>query len=396
MELNDALKRFDAVETNLARLDKVFESYEALIPAGISFAAGSPEGIRADELQTAFQDLVASLPAIEGWTIDARLVDLDDIAQGRLDAADIGEPQIEIDLHRQVSEPARQVADYRRRFSKLRRALVRDRARELLAEIDDALSAAAKQVERDGAVVDHPAWLRLRSAFDELERLLGSSVMQKGRWSDLKRHLSFGQGVDLHDIVDHDWPSVRTHIVEGLYGQLEAIPVELPDLATVVAQHPSGAVTTKLAWEALMPEDFERLVFNLLTSTPSYENVTWDMRTNAPDRGRDIAAYRVTEDPLSGIQRRRVAVQCKHWLSKSVGPNDIASEVASIKLWDNPPVDVLIIGTSGRFTMDAVSWIEKHNSKREHPAIEQWPESHLESLLAQRPNLVAEFNLRPE
>jgi hypothetical protein len=396
VDLNDALKRFDAVETNLVRLDKVIEDYEALIPPGISFASGSPEGIRADELQAAFGDLVASLPPIDGWTIDAMLVDLDDIAQARLDAAEISEPQIEIDLHRQLSEPARQVAEYRRRFSKLRRALVRDRARELLSEVDDSLSAAASAVARDGAVVDHNEWERFKSAFEELERLLGSSVMQKGRWTDLKRHLSFGQGVDLHDIVDHDWPSVRPHIVEGLYGQLEPIPVELPDLATVVAQRPSGPVTTKLAWETLTAEDFERLIFNLLASTPSYENVTWEMRTNAPDRGRDIAAYRVAEDPLSGVQRRRVAVQCKHWLTKSVGPNEVASEVASIKLWDNPPVDVLIIATSGRFTMDAVSWIEKHNSNREHPAIEQWAESHLESLLAQRPNLVAEFNLRPE
>lgn len=98
MDLNDALKQFDAVETNLARLDKVMESYEALIPAGISFTAGSPEGLRADELQEVFRDLVASLPPIDGWTIDAALLDLDDIAQSRLDAADIGEPQIEIDL----------------------------------------------------------------------------------------------------------------------------------------------------------------------------------------------------------------------------------------------------------------------------------------------------------
>lgn len=98
MDLNDALKQFDAVETNLARLDKVMESYEALIPPGISFTAGSPEGLRADELQGAFRDLVASLPPIDGWTIDSALVDLDDIAQSRLDAADIGEPQIEIDL----------------------------------------------------------------------------------------------------------------------------------------------------------------------------------------------------------------------------------------------------------------------------------------------------------
>ena len=38
---------------------------------------------------------------------------------------------------------------------------------------------------------------------------------------------------------------------------------------------------------------------------------------------------------------------------------------------------------------------QQHNHKRERPAIEFWPESHLESLLAERPPLVTEFGLRP-
>jgi hypothetical protein len=65
-----------------------------------------------------------------------------------------------------------------------------------------------------------------------------------------------------------------------------------------------------------------------------------------------------------------------------------------MKLADGDPVDVLIIATSGRFTNDAVSWIEKHNHARERPYIEMWAESHLESLLAQRPYLIAGFDLR--
>src|SRR4051812_22250018 len=123
MDLNEALKRFDAVETNLSRLDKVIEDYVELIPAGIAFTAGSPEGVQADELRDAFQELIASLPPIDGWRVTTDLPDLDAIAQARLDAMDIGEPQIEIDIGREISEPGRQVADYRRRFSKNRRAL---------------------------------------------------------------------------------------------------------------------------------------------------------------------------------------------------------------------------------------------------------------------------------
>lgn len=395
MDLNEALRQFDVVDANLGRLDKVLVEYEALIPAGISFIAGTPEGLRADELMASYRELVASLPSVEGWTITAELVDLDDYAQAQMDAHEIGEPEVLIGVGQQMAEPTREVAEYRRRSAKQRRALVRDRARELVAEIDTAL-AAMSEVARDSDAVEHPMWGGLKDKFAELERLLGTSVVHRGRWSDLKRHLNFGLGVDLGDIIEHDWPDVRPRIEEGLYDELEPLPVEVTDLATVVAERPTGPVSTKLAWEKLEAEDFERLIFNLLRGVAAYENVEWAMRTTAPDRGRDIAAYRVSTDPLSGVQRQRVAVQCKHWLSKSVGASDLSNEVTSAELWDNPPVDVLIIATSGRFTMDAISWTEKHNAARKPPRIELWPESHLESLLAQRPDLVAEFGLRPE
>jgi hypothetical protein len=55
---------------------------------------------------------------------------------------------------------------------------------------------------------------------------------------------------------------------------------------------------------------------------------------------------------------------------------------------------VLVIATSGRFTSDAVAYIEKHNGSDRAPRIEMWPESHLERLLALRPSLIADFGLR--
>lgn len=394
MDLNETLNRFDAIEANLARVDRVLEEYEALVPEGIVFTTGSPEGLRADELLAAYAELVACLPAIDSWRIDAQPVPLDDVARTRMDAADIGEPEVLIGLSEAMAAPAREVAAYRRKFTKQRRALVRGRAREVLDEIDEALSELSPLFERDGTSVDHSAWDRFQERVAELERLLGASVLLRGRWPDLKRHIRFGLGGDLRDIIEHDWPDVRRRIVEGLYDALEPLPVGIEDLATAVAEKPSGPVSTQLAWDKLEPDDFERLLFNLLTAAANYENVQWAMHTNAPDRGRDIAADRISRDSLSGVQRQRVAVQCKHWRSRSVRPDDLVKEIASVELWDHPPVDVLIVATSGRFTMDAISWVEKHNAERKLPRIEIWPESHLESLLAQRSDLVSEFQLR--
>ena len=41
-----------------------------------------------------------------------------------------------------------------------------------------------------------------------------------------------------------------------------------------------------------------------------------------------------------------------------------------------------------------VEWVERHNQSEQAIRIELWPESHLEQLLVQRPDLIAEFGLR--
>jgi len=89
-----------------------------------------------------------------------------------------------------------------------------------------------------------------------------------------------------------------------------------------------------------------------------------------------------------------VIVQAKHWLSRSINAPDVAGTVAQVRLWEPPLVDVLVMATSGRFSADAVQWIEQHNTRGDRPFIDQWPDSHLELLLAARPHISAEFRLR--
>jgi hypothetical protein len=161
-----------------------------------------------------------------------------------------------------------------------------------------------------------------------------------------------------------------------------------------VANQPRGPIATKLNWEKLPPDDFERLIFVLIGAEPGYENPEWLMQPNAPDRGRDLSVTRVVADPLSGTIRSRVVIQCKHWLSRSINVPDVTALIAQMKLWEPPRVNVHIIATSGRFTLDAVQYIEQYNQSDTALHIEMWPESHLERLLASRPALIAEFGLR--
>jgi len=156
----------------------------------------------------------------------------------------------------------------------------------------------------------------------------------------------------------------------------------------------NGPTVNALNWGAINAEGFERLVFNLVSRARGYANAMWPTNTNAPDRGRDISVERTVVDPLTGTRVFRVIVQCKHWRTKSIGMNEVMPLVGQMALWEPPKVDELIIATSGRFTTDAVAWVEKRNTERQTPIIAMWPDSHLESLLAERPDLVANFNLR--
>ena len=71
-----------------------------------------------------------------------------------------------------------------------------------------------------------------------------------------------------------------------------------------------------------------------------------------------------------------------------------AATAAAIKLWQPPVLRGLVIATSGRFSADAVAWSEQHNNDGAAPLIELWPESKLETLLAQKPYLAAAHGLR--
>ncbi len=394
MDLNQALGQFDTVEANLDRLDNVWKKARSLIPDGIEFMSGSPSATEYDNLRRTFGDILSGLPPIDGWQIEAVPLALDEIAQGRLDAGDVGEVSAVIFIEQAIYAPEEAIEEYRFRLGRARSKLVRARAAELVREIDRLVAGLQERVPVDGRPCDDDDWQMLEAAVVEIERLVGPAVRGVGRWNDLTRHLSFGQWCDLRDIAEHDWPSVRPRIESVLYSEQEPLPVDVTDLGAIVESRPSGKVSTALAWDRLDAESFERLIFNLINSAEWYQNAQWLTRTNASDRERDLSVERVQNDALSGVTRQRVIIQCKHWQTTSVSMPDTMKTVAAMDFWDRPPVDVLIIATSGRFTTDAVGWIEKHNCGDHRLQIEMWPESHLESLLAQRSALVVEFGLR--
>jgi tetratricopeptide (TPR) repeat protein len=391
--INAAIRNFEAAEANLEKLERLFKELREMIPDGIVFGSN----MQYDELRRAYSDVLDALPAIEGWKPASTPIDLNDLAHWRLDAREIDEISAVVSAEEAVDTPARELSDYRHRLNKKRRQLIRAALTDIIARVDEVIRSLRERYKDSpdrGRKLEDSALGDLERHVQEIETMLGSSLPRPERWADLRRHIYFGQVGDLLDIVELDWPKVKAGLSAGLYDRNEPVPVAVSDLGVLAATQPRGTVATRLRWESLSAEDFERLLFSLISGVRGYENPEWLMRTNARDRGRDLSVTRVANDPLGGVIRSRVIIQCKHWSDKSVSVADAAELQAQMKLWEPPRVDVLVIATSGRFSSDAVSWIEKHNTDDHALRIEMWPESHLERLLAERPALIADFRLR--
>ncbi len=373
---------------NLELLQGLWERYEERIPTSPAFGLDTPE---IDQIRREFADIAASLPAIDGERLDIELSPLDEISQMIRDYLFIGE---QLEGYRASQEeayaPKRQLDDYQHEVIKRRRILVRNHVEEVVDTIDELLGSTVETSEGRAFPDGEDGWDHLRELIGELDRLKGPEVLAGTRIRDLRRHLRFAEPHDLDDIIREDWPSVRSALID-VSSEGEPLPVEVADLGDLVRSKPTGSVTSRLAWEQIDDAGFERLIFDLLRSAGSYENVEWLMKPNAPDRGRDISADRISADDLSVTRRLHVLVQCRHWQSRSIGISEIQTLLAEVGLWSKN-FAVVVIVTSGRFTQDAVEWRESREIRGEYPAVEFWPDSHLEHLLASRPALRSQYS----
>ncbi|MFI8778077.1 restriction endonuclease [Brachybacterium paraconglomeratum] len=380
----------DRVSANLAKLEAVWDRAQPMLPTGP--ARGSSREY--EDLRRAWSELLAGLPPIDSWNITEQLPDADAAGQAFIDYAEIGEHPF--DLLNRLEAPGAQLDEYRFRLGRARRRAIRTRLGILTSIVSETLPGIAQSIPRDSTdKLSDARTATIEDSISEVERLLGDTTVRKGSWGDLHRHLHFGQGPDWHDILEKDWPSVRADIEAASLADADPLPVPEIDLGRAASAHPSGAASTELAWSTLNDDGFERLLFDLIRTFPTYQNVQWLLKTRAPDRGRDLSAERVIQDDSGTTRTERVIIQAKHWLSKSVGPAEVSGTLSTLPLLEPPPIHTLVIATSGRFTSDAAGIADKHNAEGKMPHIELWSESRLESLLSARPDLVASHGLRP-
>lgn len=386
--LEELLREMDRAGANLAKLDSVWDRAQPHIPTGPT--AGSSREY--DDLRRHWDVLLTGLPKIDGWTVTERLPDIDAAGRTFIENLEIGVPPFS--LMSALEEPGRQLDEYRFALGQARRRAVNERIQEVVRSINSRLESIIANLPTDPDPVENEDSQQVRDGFRELDRLLGDTTERQGRWYDMSRHLRFSQPGDWRDIADMDWPDIRSNLESMGLTELDPLPVSAIDLGQAARSHPTGGVSTDLAWANLDDEGFERVLYDLLRNLADYQNVQWLMKTRAPDRGRDLSLERVIRDASGLVRTERVIVQAKHLTSRSVGPIDMQESLARLSLWEPPVVRALIIATSSRFTSDAIGVMEKHNNDGKTPLIELWPNSQLESLLARRPDLVEAHSLR--
>jgi hypothetical protein len=207
VDLEHALQQFDFVEANIEKIASAWTRMRALIPQGYFLSgAGDPAAIEYRRLCYEFADLSTGLPEIDGWTVTSAPMDFEDIGRSRLDAEEIGEFEAKASLEDRIDEPGKQIDEYRIRFARKRRELVRRRLEELVALLDGVIAAPAIE----GAEAWF-GWGELRALSGEIERLLGAETIG-GVWPDFRRHMSFAMEVDYRDIKERDWPAIRRQV----------------------------------------------------------------------------------------------------------------------------------------------------------------------------------------
>jgi hypothetical protein len=389
MDLDAVLAVMDRVSANLERMQAIWDRAYPLLPSGPSCGSTSEY----DDLVRAWNDLLKGLPPIDGWTITEPIPGMNEIGMLFMEYVVIAEPPIGVLDAKE--RPEEDLAEYRYRLSRARRRVIRDRLQELTATVENLLPQMLVDVARDDPErLEDMRVEEVVDAISEIERLMGDTATRQGRWSDLHRHIYFGQGHDWHDIQEFDWPSVKEDIQAAGLSESDPLPVPKDVDLGQLASKPGGRASTAIDWAKLTPDQFEHMLYDLIRVRPGYQNVQLLMKTNATDRSRDISAERVIKDGAGLVRTERVIIQAKHWLSQSVPPLEIERAVNHMALWGTPVVRGLIVATSGSFTTDAVAWHETHNVQGKQPHIDLWGEARLNTLLSERPWLVANYGLR--
>lgn len=389
MDIEVVLKDFENTNSNLSKMWKVWQLAKPHIPVGPSVGT-SPQY---EVLRNTWDDLRAALPMIDGWKIDTALPDIALIGEQYRDAAYYGLHELAWDV--EDDRPEHQLLEYHRKLQAKKRKVFRADIDRIAAIITRNIGLITNNLKRDSTeFIDNELTAEVKILYKQIIRITDLKTVPSARWNDFERHYSFSEGHDWHDIKEYDWPSILQALDQIAYSEFDPIEVTAGELNDYADLTFSGNVVTSINLDSLTAEDFESLMFDVLSSIPNYVNVSIPLKTNAPDQGKDITFSLRVQTGFGGELLEPGVLQAKHWKATSVSVNDIADTLNHVPLWGPPHIRQLIFATSGKFTSDAVQLVQKHNNQGTHGVhIEIWERNKLEFILMKMPEIVQKYRL---
>jgi hypothetical protein len=133
-------------------------------------------------------------------------------------------------------------------------------------------------------------------------------------------------------------------------------------------------------WTKLTEAAFEELVFALISSDPAFGDTEW-VYPYANTIRRDISTVRAATNSEGRCACLRTLVQCRHPVSGQISFEELMLVKEQVALWNDPPFDVIVLATSGRFTDEAQRWAVVHNAASRKPRFELFSRDKLEQML---------------
>ena len=149
MDLSAALAAYDRVALNLDKLDRVWQRMMELLPDGPFIGTGSDDDVTYAQLGEQWTTIAGSLPAIDGWKLEAEIVGYGAIGQARLEYLEVDEPEGLRAFDAHVAAPGTEAFRYRQKLGRARQQLVRRRAEELVRVVDESLLTVPIDVDQE-------------------------------------------------------------------------------------------------------------------------------------------------------------------------------------------------------------------------------------------------------
>jgi hypothetical protein len=178
--LNDTLRKIEATEANLAKLEKIWKQLSSLLPIAPIFQYDQEQVERYDLLSRHFERIRAAMPKIDGHEIQNSIIPFHDVFQNTLNIHQYGEIGDSINFEKEAREQGAHLSEYRFRLIQKRQELARLVIFDIAKSIEEDIKVLKNTEPDERNKINHSAWDAMQKK-DELYRNYNWQCRKKAR-----------------------------------------------------------------------------------------------------------------------------------------------------------------------------------------------------------------------